>query len=170
MRFEVYLIATRRGRPVYVGQGLRGRAHDHLYPSRFKNIGLNRTPVVWKLQLVRTRKEAWDLEAKWIEQHHPPVNRARFKSTGGLHPWNLGIRGDSRCRGGRPRGIPMTAAQRHHLSRAMRGRSSAWMTGRSPWNKGLTKKNHPSLARIGKSMMGNFRGRRRRHTCLTAFG
>jgi hypothetical protein len=42
-------------------------------------------------------------------------------------------------RGGRPRGIPFTAEQRLAQSIKMTGRASAWMKGRAPWNKGLTK-------------------------------
>jgi len=131
----VYVIRS-RGTVVYVGQGSPGRAKEWRFKSRWSKLGLEETPEILILAEGLTRPQALRLESEFIEHLKPLKNKAKFDSAGGLVPHNKGKLGG---KGGRPKGIPLTEGQKRHLSEKMKGRSTAWLRGRKPWNAGLTR-------------------------------
>jgi hypothetical protein len=132
--FEIYVLEY-LGRVVYVGQGYLGRSDQWMMPSRYKLFGGR--PKLVLLSIANSKKKALATEARLIELFKPTHNKALRGSTGGLAPWNKDLRGDVRLKGGRPRGIPMSDLTKRRLSAAMKGKVTAWMKGRKPWNKGL---------------------------------
>lgn len=152
-----------RGNIVYVGHGAANRPCDWTMPSRFKTLGIVTRPQVTVVKSGLTKAQALNAESRLILKHRGKhlKNKALHSTTGGLRPWNDGLKNDPRCRGGRPKGITMTRLSREKISRAMIGRAKDWMVGRAPWNKGLTKYNNLSLKRIADGMLGNTRGKRK---------
>lgn len=125
-----------RGAVVYVGQGAPSRAVSWRRPNVYlKTLGATPKPTVLVVAEGLTRAEALAREALEIAEHKPIRNKAKFASGGGLVPWNTGLVGV----GGRPRGIPASDETKAKLSIALQGKSTAWLTGKTPWNKGLTK-------------------------------
>lgn len=144
---------------VYVGQGIPVRPEYWTFPRGYSKLGLSERPIVRLHKTGLTRAQALKLEAALISKLRPSKNKAAFSSAGGLNPWNKGLK----CPGvgGRPKGTPMSDAAKQKLSEALRGRATAWMTGRAPWNKGLTKDAHIGLRKIADGMRGNIYGKRK---------
>lgn len=125
----------------YVGCGNTRRPKSWHNPSRWKALGLSVCPEVEIIATGLEEQDALEMEADLITRLKPRKNKALWGSTGGLRPWNYGLtKADSdKIRGGRPLGIPFTDEQKATMSRALVGKATRWMMGRSPWNKGLTK-------------------------------
>jgi hypothetical protein len=127
---------------IYVGSGQACRAIDHVHNSakvaRYVEHGNYAIDVVWDGD---DDNMALALESVLIFAYRPPLNHQRYGT-----------------RGGRPVGVPVTAEQRAAASARMQGRAKEWMTGRIPWNKGLTKADHPGLASSAEKKVGNRNG------------
>jgi len=137
----VYLIRHKR-KVIYIGQGTPQRAYSWFFPNKYKSLGLKERPTVEILASNLSRSQSHKIEVREIKRRQPTMN---YWHNGGK-TWNYGLRGDSRCRGGRPPGIPMSDEAKQKLSKALKGMATTWMIGRTPWNKGLTK-NDPRVAK-----------------------
>ena len=142
-KIAVYLITDLlSGEKVYAGSGRYARVISHLFKgskvARHIAHGNYAIDVLWDGDDDRM---ALSLESVLIFAYRPTLNKQRFGT-----------------RGGRPKGSKATLPQRRHLSKVMRGRASEWMTGATPWNKGLTKNDHPGLMASSVAKIGNKNG------------
>lgn len=144
-RQDLVVYVIRQGRRIiYVGQGTPLRVKFWGYPSRYRTLGITEKPYIDVLASGLDRPAAIKIEAEYIRKLKPEKNKSKYGSTGGLVPHNKGRKGG---KGGRPKGIPTSEETKRKLSEALKGKASAWMSGKEPWNKGLTAETDTRVAK-----------------------